>query len=411
MPVIGEREARPAPPAAGGSRRGRRRERARQTWRRRRTARLGWVALALVVLLAWPAWSVAGALAAPGTDTVAARLAEWGRSHGMDWAVTGLEKVQYLLTQPSTGGTVAGGIPTATVDGGASSTAGSRATPRARATGAALDAAPAPLAPQLATPLPGEGVWHPLLTVNGKVAARAAFLRPDHTHTAYLVGLVWMDPHLLRFALHPGYTEPGPIPGVSTQIPSSELGSVLATFNAGFRMQDANGGYWQNGHVARRLRSGAASMVFTKAGGLDVRAWPGGAPGRGVSAVRQNLQLLIDDGRLSPLVANPSTQVWGKTVGNAAYVWRSGVGVRADGSVVVAVGPAMSVRTLANVLLDAGAVRAMELDINKDWTNYLTYGHPSARKAVPHKLIATMVPNPYRYLQPSSRDFVAVLPR
>ncbi len=356
-------------------------------------------------------WSIAGSLTAPGTDTVPARLAEWARSHGMDWAVTGLEQVQYTLTQPSTGGTVAGGIPTSAVEGSTSSSANPAASGRTGAAAPVFDAAPRPLVPQVATPLAGEGAWHTLLTVNGRVAARAAFLRPDRTHTAYLAGVVWMDPHLLRFALHPGYSEPGPIAGVSNQIPTAQLGSVLATFNSGFRMQDANGGYWQNGRAARALRVGKASMVFTKGGGLDVQAWPGGSPGAGITAVRQNLQLLIDGGALSPLVANPSTAVWGKTVGNAAYVWRSGVGVRSDGSVVFAVGPAMSVRTLANVLLDAGAVRAMELDINKDWTNYLTYGHPTTRTAVPHKLIASMVPNPYRYLQPSSRDFVTVLPR
>jgi hypothetical protein len=104
--------------------------------------------------------------------------------------------------------------------------------------------------------------------------------------------------------------------------------------------------------------------------------------------------------------------VWGKTVGNAAYVWRSGIGVRADGSVVFVVGPAMTIQTLAGVLQDAGAVNAMELDINPDWTNYITYSHPAPGNAAP-ELLPPPNPsvNPSRYLQPSSRDFVAVLPR
>ncbi len=362
-------------------------------------------AVVVVVLSIIPAWSVAGALTAPGTDTVPARLAEWARLHGMDWAVTGLEQVQYALTQPATGGTVAGGIPT-TVDGGAAGSGKALPTAAAR-----LDQPPTDLVPQVSTPLLGEGVWRPLLKVGAKTAARVAFLRPDSVHTAYLVGVVWMDPHLLTFGLHPGYTVPGPVAGVSTQVPASQRGTILGTFNSGFQMKDANGGYWQNGHAVSPLRPGAASMVFTKDGRVDVRAWPGGTPPPGVTAVRQNLRLLIDNGSQSALVANPSTKVWGKTVGNAAYVWRSGIGVRADGSLVFVVGPAMSVQTLANVLQDAGAVRAMELDINKDWTNYLTYSHPSAGTATPHKLISSQVPNPYRYLQPSSRDFVMVLAR
>ncbi len=70
----------------------------------------------------------------------------------------------------------------------------------------------------------------------------------------------------------------------------------------------------------------------------------------------------------------------------------------------------MSVPTLAKIVHDAGAVTAMELDINKAWTNFITYTHPSG-VAVPHMLTRDEHPNPYRYLQPSSRDFVAVFPR
>jgi hypothetical protein len=396
-------------PSAGTPSRGARHRGRRRAPRRARLSHLRWAGLALVVVLVWPAWSVSQALTAPGTDTVPARLAEWARAHGMDWAVTGLERLQYDVTQPSTGGTVAGGIPTAAVSGVSSGSGASHT--RATATAPAFDRPPAPLTSLATPPLPGEGTWRPLLRVGGHVAARVAFLRPDRTHTAYLAGVVWMDPHLLSFSLHPGYTEPGPVPGAADQIPRAARGSVLATFYSGFRLQDAHGGYWQNGHPIRPLATGGASMVLTRGGGLDVRAWPGGRPGPGVVAVRQNLHLLIDGGALSPLVANPSTAVWGKTVGNQAFVWRSGVGVRPDGSVVFAVGPAMSVASLAAVLQDAGAVRAMELDINKDWTNYLTYTHPSAGTAVPHKLLQGQVPNPYRYLQPSSRDFVAVAPR
>jgi len=72
----------------------------------------------------------------------------------------------------------------------------------------------------------------------------------------------------------------------------------------------------------------------------------------------------------------------------------------------------MNIETLAGVLHDAGAVNAMQLDINPDWTNYITYSHPSPGIAAP-----SVLPPPNssvsanRYLQPSSRDFVAVLPR
>lgn len=343
--------------------------------------------------------SVAQALAAPGTDSAAARLAEWARDHGLGWAVTGLEQASYGLTKPRSGGAIAGGLPVFPSP-----------VPVPRATRATTPA-PAALTPLVSTPLAGEGVWNDLYFVQGLPAARVAFLRPDSIHTSYYVQVIWMDPKLVRFTLTPGYTEPGPAVSGQNQIPPDELDSILATFNSGFRMADSRGGYWQNGTVIVPLRAGAASMVFTADGQLRVEAWPGGAPGPGIVAVRQNLDLLIQDGVISREVYHASAATWGSTVGNAAYVWRSAIGVRADGSLISVVGPAMDIGSLANILKAAGAVNAMELDINPDWTNYITYAHPAPGEAIP-----TVLPppnsnvDPHRYLQPSSRDFVSVLP-
>jgi len=130
-----------------------------------------------------------------------------------------------------------------------------------------------------------------------------------------------------------------------------------------------------------------------------------------VAAVRQNLGMLVDNGVIASDVDSTTTNTWGRTIGNPSFVWRTALGVRQDGSLVFVVGNALSVHTLANIVRDAGAVRAMELDINKAWTNFMTYTHPSTGVAVPHMLTADEVPNPKRYLQPSTRDFVAVLSR
>jgi uncharacterized protein YigE (DUF2233 family) len=341
---------------------------------------------------------------APGTDSVAARLAEWGRDHGLGWAVTTLEQAQYAKDKPSVGGDVAGGLPTTGPEAAPGSTA-----PRA---GRATTAPPGTLSPLVNSPLAGEGVWRDLYAVNGLPAARVASLRPDSLHTSYYVQVVWMDPTLVSFRLHPGYKVPGPAVTPDNQLTPAELTSVLATFNSGFLMTDARGGYWQNGQSIVGLRTGAASMVLTTDGHLKVESWPGGTPSPDIAAVRQNLDMVIENGVVSPAVSQASASVWGKTIGNEAYVWRSGIGVRADGSVIFVVGPAMNIETLAGVLHDAGAVNAMQLDINPDWTNYITYSHPSPGTATPSVLPpANSKVNPNRYLQPSSRDFVAVLPR
>lgn len=355
--------------------------------------------------------SIGKALTAPGTDPVAARLAEWGRVHGLGWAVTALEQISYWVNKPQVGGTIAGGLPTASTNP-ASSTSPTPNTGLSTTAAVPTASAPTSLTPLVNPSIAGEGVWNDLYSVRGGPAARVAFLRPDSIHTSYYVQVIWMDPKLVSFNLHPGYTVPGPSAPGSNQIAANELDSILATFNSGFLMADSRGGYWQGGHEVVPLRTGAASMIFTADGYVKVDAWPGGTPGAGIAAVRQNLDLLIHNGVVSPAVKQASAAVWGKTVGNAAYVWRSAIGLRADGSVISVVGPAMDIQSLANILQAAGVVNAMELDINPTWTNYITYTHPSPGVAKPTVLPP---PNSYvradRYLQPSSRDFVSVLPR
>ena len=384
----------------------RQRPRARRTRPTRRRLWVRRIGALMVVFLLWLTWSVGGALMAPGTDTTSARLAEWARFNGLGWVVDELEQVQYQLNPPKVGGSLAGGIPKISAP---------RPTPNPRASSARKTpslAVLAPIPPQARPALPEEGVWQTLVSLHGQPAIRAAFLRPDAQHTSYLVGVAWLNQKLVKMVLHPGYLGARRF-GWSQpfDVPSSRRDSLLATFNSGFTMQDANGGYWQDGQTAAPLRQGAASMVLYKDGHVDVVRWNATAPGPDVAAVRQNLGMLVENGKISPDVNSTTTRTWGKTVGNATFVWRSALGVRKDGSLVFVVGASMSVHTLANIVHAAGAVSAMELDINKAWTNFMTYTHPSAGVAVPHMLTKDAHPNPYRYLQPSSRDFVAVQAR
>jgi hypothetical protein len=87
-------------------------------------------------------------------------------------------------------------------------------------------------------------------------------------------------------------------------------------------------------------------------------------------------------------------------------VWRSGVGVDANGGLIYAAGPDLSAVSLADVLVAAGAVRAMELDINAPWVSYYLYRPEPAQKLLPD-----MRHGPQRYLEPCERDFFAVFLR
>jgi hypothetical protein len=168
-----------------------------------------------------------------------------------------------------------------------------------------------------------------------------------------------------------------------------------------------------NGQTIRPLRAGAASLVITSDGTAGVGVWGRDySAGPDVVAVRQNLELLVDGGQLNPALQENDTTVFGATLGNNVYVWRSGVGVTASGALVYAGGNALSVMSLARTLQNAGAVRAMELDINTDWVSAYTYtpvdaSNPSSAIGGT-KLLDSMSRPADRYLQPGERDFFAL---
>jgi hypothetical protein len=266
--------------------------------------------------------------------------------------------------------------------------------------------------PAMTTPvtpaLSGEG--HFVLAVNtsdGPVV-QIAYVRPDNVHTSFLTGVAWMS-HALRFVLHPGFEDPG-TPGMSQpdSIKPSQYPGLVATFNSGFKLKDANGGYYDNGHYAAPLVNGAASFVIYKDGHATVGTWGSDVKmGSNVAFVRQNLQPLITNGQLAPDLSSNVQSNWGATIGGAYYVWRSGIGVTKNGDLVYVMGDALSVSSLADILHRAGAVTAMQLDINKLWTTFMYYKHPTISSVQPHKMGNFARPAD-RYLQETSRDFFAV---
>ena len=132
-----------------------------------------------------------------------------------------------------------------------------------------------------------------------------------------------------------------------------------------------------------------------------------------MAAVRQNLTLLVDHGIAAPTVGAPSQ--WGAVLGGGAYTWRSGVGVTAAGDLVYAGGADLDPAGLARLLIAAGAVRAMELDINPQWVSFATFAHADGIAGAgvigAANLLASMYFGPGHYLQPFSRDFFAVFAR
>ncbi|MEI8127091.1 MAG: phosphodiester glycosidase family protein [Actinomycetota bacterium] len=354
-----------------------------------------------VVVLAYYGATLAFALGNQSYGvTSSARAAEWGRQHGLGGVGTWAEQGGYTINPAKTGGKP----PTNSFGSGPTALnipVGKHLTP------------PATVLSPASPTLPGEGVWHPLgrVSADGVPTMYQAFVRPDAVHTSFVAGIVWMDPTLLRAQLYSGSTIPGNGPFLhSAPIKTSATTSLVAAFNAGFRMQDANGGYYTDGRVVQTLRSGAASVVIFKDGTLTMGQWGRDITmSQHVASVRQNLDLIVDHGAAVPgLLANDHSK-WGATLGGSVNVWRSALGVTASGAVVYVAGDSLSITDLADLLVRAGAIRGMEMDINRDWVQFSSFDKPLGKVvsgADGTRLLSSMVGPPSRYFATWwNRDF------
>ena len=363
------------------------------------------LALVVLVFIGLVGYSVGGALTRPGNDSVSQRVAEWARDHHLGSIVTWAEKVQYANDKPHTGGTVK--IPSVAGADGTASKPVAPDIPHSQ-----LPESPTLLAGQ---GLPNEGKWTTVVLNKGLPAIQIAYVRPDAIHTSYYAAMMWMDPKLLSGRLHEGIAsgDPGGVWPTPPEITPELAKTVAAAFPGGFRTSTTSqvgnrGGYYDDGKIAEPLRVGAASLVIMNDGTVTVGQW-----GRDVSmtpnvrSVRQNLDLLVDGGQINPTCSSDSSPIWGYTVGNDAYVPRTALGIRKDGSLIFINSPAVSVCSLGQLLKSAGVVRGMELDINYDWSIGYYFTHTGGQ-VQSHVSRTTQSKGPDHYFSPQSRDFVAM---
>jgi Phosphodiester glycosidase len=350
--------------------------------------------LTTLLLLGAAVLSFATTMLQPSNLPFGVRAVEWLRDNGAAGLVSKVEAIYYSANAPSTGGPALKKLPNVGV-------AGVRATDTTYL--------PPAIAPVISPPLPDEGIWHgtgPL--VRGAPPVLVTTFRPDPNYPQMVAGVAWIDSTRAWVQLYPGRYEPPNSGNAAAQVPSSLRNVLLATFNSGFKLEDSHGGFVAFGHVYAPLQDGLATFVRLRDGTADVRAWSGGpTPGPQIEFARQNLPLIVDGGRLNPNLSDGPQ--WGATLGNAVRVWRSGVGVDGRGNLIYAAADNQTATSLAQILQRAGAVRAMELDINYEWVTFNFYGAFGAVNA--SKLLSGMSRDVTRYLSPDDRDFFAVYAR
>jgi hypothetical protein len=270
-------------------------------------------------------------------------------------------------------------------------------------------AVPARVVPIVRPPLHGEGVWHAgSFDVGGSAPIRFATLRPDPANPSVLAYVAWIDHTRTRLALYPGYANPPTAaPRGSGEVPYGQRWRLLATFNGGFKWKAGPAGFLINGRADEPLLPGLGTIVAHPDGRVDIVRWHGPSTLPTLTLARQNLRLLVDNGRPDPNVDNVAE--WGTTLGGGTAVWRTSIGIDRHGNLLYAAADQQTPSSLAALMIHVGAARAIELDINPEWVSFNGYAKRGGRNPI------KLVPNPQessaRWLDPDSRDFFAVYTR
>lgn len=273
--------------------------------------------------------------------------------------------------------------------------------------------------PSIITPaMDGEGSWIVQATAPSPYdylpLGAKTFIRPDPTHPYALVTLLQFDNRFIALHMVAGTSQPGgpvgvPGPGL---IPASDQNghALLAAFNGGFKYADGQYGMAVGRTLYVPPQAGAATIAVTKKGQIIMGTWGVDPRLNSTNADlvmwRQNASLLIDKGVINPLTQDGSA--WGGTILNSAYTWRSGIGITAQGTLLYAAGNSLTARTLAVALKAAGAVMAMQTDINPYWVRAFLYNRNSQGTLGITKLNPDMYGSGTEYLYGTARDFFYV---
>lgn len=339
----------------------------------------------MMVVITAVGMSYVRALVAPGYATVADKTSAWLRDHGAGPVVDRIETWYYTRHTPSQTPADIGQFAAGAAAAGASVSLPTLPTPAG-----AVDAPHWQIASTTAT---------------GAPAVYTSRFEPDPTQPSVVTGVAVLSTRAVTLHLMLGTSEPhSPLNTSAAKVPPADAGALAAVFNSGFRFRDITGGIYADGRTYRPLINGQATAVIDDQGHLTVGSW-----GRDLTltphvvAARQNLELIVDHARPLPRTGSSSAG-WGGTHLQYQYTWRSGLGVDRHSNIVYAAGNYLTLSTLAVALADAGAVRAMELDMHSGMSLFTTWRSTSSGQA-PTKLLSTMPGSASRYLAPDRRDF------
>ena len=294
---------------------------------------------------------------------------------------------------------------------------------------------PPPIAATWKNPEPGEGRWTPVTYPWLKrFAARASSLspaaapggdpppyfylttvRPDPERPYAKVLVVAMDMRQLELDMEAGVDDPKPLTGVhgSGKIPRDPktLGRVVGAFNGAFKTTHGEYGMMVHRRVLLPAKPAAATVLVTDDRRVGLGTWgPSPKIPADVLSYRQNLEPLVEDGKVSP---SGRTQ-WGwQLQGTSMLTERSGICVTAGGNLYYLWGDEASAATLGKAMLLAQCTYGIHLDMNPHHTGFV---FANVRSVAPRDYEARLLSPlmeiwPERYLEYSPKDFFYLMLR
>jgi hypothetical protein len=248
--------------------------------------------------------------------------------------------------------------------------------------------------------------WHPVIRrPNTPPAVYTALIQPDPAHRSVVAGVAILRADAVRAHLVVGATE---MPEVSSagRIPFQQAPDAVAAFNSGLNTAARARGLFVNGGPVRGLVDGKASAVIDDRGRLTVGQW-GREVGMGphIVAVRQNLDLIVDHGKQAAGLNRGTDLRWGTPGNQLQFTWRSAVGITARHDVVYVAGEKLTLDSLAQALIQAGAVTGMELDAGDRAQFFSGWQCDAGGCAHPQRLLAAMAAPADRYMRAGRQDF------
>jgi hypothetical protein len=350
------------------------------------------------------------------------RMATWGRNHHLGSVIDWMETKAYSTPPSKTPAKrLALATPTRAVAGQATATpdiaptshandpgtTGTTTAPPVVVTGPA-PVPPTPISPLITPALAGEGQWTPIAKAAGQDTIWATSLRPMPEAGGVVATVVEIDQTHLRAGLFNGAEEPGGSWTRANRVPADLQPALLAAMNGGFRFEHIKGGYMTEGITVKPLKQGDATLAVSKDGHITL-----GALGREIKddgswlSLRQNLILIVDNGKSQVSKGISEGVWWGADYGNKVYVPRSAVCVMPDNRLAYVLVGKVDATQLAKALINLGCVKAMQLDINGKWPVFFTFAPDGGGNLTGQFVDKRMGGDPNRYLTGSTKEFFA----